>query len=78
MGLMHGSAISASVSAIDETVCLATDVSHLDRLKGKDKFAFGYVLFRTFAEILADRLRQTSEDLVKAREEISRLQGKEK
>lgn len=75
MGIIDGSVRSASVYAVDETVCLAI---HLDKQSGNDKFAFGYVLFRVFAEILAERLRLTSEELIKAREEISRLQGKEK
>jgi CRP-like cAMP-binding protein len=78
MGIIDGSARSASVYAIDETVCLATDSSYLDRLSGSDKCAFGYVLFRVLSEILANRLRITSEVLIKARQEISRLQGKEK
>lgn len=78
MGIIDGSARSASVYAINETVCLVTDASYIDRLSGNDRFAFGYVLFRVFAEILAGRLRLTTEELIRAKEEIVRLTSEEK
>ncbi len=77
MGVIDGSARSASVYAVDETVCLATDGSYLDRLTGNDRLAFGYILFRVFAEILASRLRLTSKELIEAKEEIARLKSQE-
>ena len=46
MGTIDGSPRSASVYAVNETVCLATDASHIDRLSGNDKLAFCYVLYR--------------------------------
>lgn len=67
MGVIDGSARSASAYAIDETVCLATDSSYIDKLSGNDKLAFCYILFRVFAEVLANRLRVTSEELIKAK-----------
>ena len=73
MGIIDGSPRSASVYAIDETVCLATDASYVDRLSGNDRVAFSYILYRIFSEILANRLRMTSEELIEAREEIERL-----
>ena len=60
MMVIDGSARSASAYAVDESVCLATDISYIDRLSGNDKVAFGYILYRIFAESLADRLRLTS------------------
>ena len=76
MGVIDGSARSASVRTIEKTVCLATDASYIDRLTGEDKLSFCYILFRVFTEILANRLRSTSEELVKAKEEITRLKVK--
>ena len=73
MGVIDGSARSASAYAVDKTVCLATDASYIDRLSGQDRFAFGYILFRVFAESLANRLRFTNEELIKAQEEIIRM-----
>ena len=74
---INGSPRSAWVFAIDETLCLATDSSDMDRLSGNDRIAFGYILFRVFAEILASRLRLTSQDLTGAKEEIARLRSEE-
>ena len=75
MGIIDGSPRSASVRAIDETVCLATDASYIDRLSGNDKVAFSCILYRVFSEILANRLRLTSEELIKAKEEIEKIKG---
>ena len=72
MGIIDGSPRSATVYAIDETVCLATDSSHVDRLSGNNKLAFCYILYRVFAEILASRLRLTTEELIRAREDMKR------
>jgi len=75
MGVIDGSARSASVYAVDETVCLSTDASYVDRLSGSDTVAFYCVLYHVFAEILASRLRLTSDELVRAREEIAGLKA---
>jgi len=77
MGIIDGSPRSASVCAIDETVCLATDASYIDRLSGNDRAAFSSILYRIFSQILANRLRITSEELIKAKEEIDRLKGED-
>ena len=75
MGIIDGSPRSASIYAVDETVCLATDASYIDRLSGNDKIAFSYILYRIFSEILANRLRLTNEELIKTKEENERLKG---
>lgn len=73
MGVIDGSARSASVFAVDKTVCLQTDMSTVESLYGDSKLAFRYTLFRGFAQILANRLRMTSEELLRYRDEVSRL-----
>ena len=75
MGIIDGSPRSASVYAVDETVCLATDASYIDRLSGNDRTAFSSILYMVFSQILANRLRITSEDLIKAKEEIEKYKG---
>ncbi len=75
MGIIDGSARSASVSALEKTICLATDISFIDRLTGEDRLAFTAILYQLLAEILAVRLRTTSEELVRAREEIAALKS---
>jgi len=75
MAIIDGSERSASAYAIAETVCLSIDVSYLDRLPDNEKSVFYSVLYKSFAEILAERLRLTTEELVEARKEIERLKG---
>ncbi|MBN2418016.1 MAG: cyclic nucleotide-binding domain-containing protein [Deltaproteobacteria bacterium] len=73
MGIIDASPRSASARAIDKAVCLAMDASYIDRLTGNDRYIFSSILYRVFSQILADRLRKTSEELIKAKEEIERL-----
>ena len=58
---------------IDESVCLVVDVSYMDRLKGHEKTAFTAVLFRLFAEILCNRLREMDDRILALNDENSRL-----
>lgn len=76
MGVVTGAARTASVYAKGGTLCLVTDVSKLDSLSKGDKLVFRYMLYRTFAEILANRLKVTTEELISAREEIEVLREK--
>lgn len=64
IGAIDGAARSASVVATEDTVCLATDTRQITRLSGDDRLAFGYILYRVFAETLAERLRVTTEELI--------------
>jgi CRP/FNR family transcriptional regulator, cyclic AMP receptor protein len=64
---------SASVYADNDVTCLTTDAVQIEKLSGNDRVAFSYILYRIFAEILSQRLRSTTEELVKAHEEIERL-----
>jgi CRP/FNR family cyclic AMP-dependent transcriptional regulator len=64
MGAIECAPRSASAVAQGETVCLATDIYYIEQLTGKDKLAFGYVIYRVFAGVLADRLRITTEELM--------------
>ncbi len=73
MSAIDGSVRSASAYAVDETVCLATDASCIDKISGNDKIAFCYILYRVFAESLATRLRTANEELMKLTGENARL-----
>ena len=64
MGAIECAPRSASAVALGETVCLATDIYYIEQLTGTDKLAFGYVIYRVFAGVLADRLRITTEELM--------------
>ncbi len=67
MGAIDSGRRSASAYAIQDTVCLATDIFYIEKLTGNEKIAFGYVLYRLIAEILARRLRQTTDALIRAK-----------
>ena len=73
MGIIGGTVRSASVHAIDKTVCLATDISVIDQMPKEKRSDIKYVIFRGFAEILASRLRETTDELLKCKEEVEGL-----
>ena len=64
MRFINSAPRSASAQAIANTVCLAIDAEHIEKLSGDDKIAFGYILYRIFSEILADRLRLMNQELI--------------
>jgi hypothetical protein len=49
---------------VGETVCLATDIYYIEQLSGTEKMAFGYVIYRVFSGVLAQRLRATTNELM--------------
>lgn len=64
MGAIACAPRSASAKAMGETVCLATDIYYIEQLAGTEKLAFGYVIYRVFSTVLADRLRSTTDELM--------------
>lgn len=74
IGAIDGAVRSASVMATEDTVCLATDTRQITRMSGNDRLAFGYILYRVFAETLAERLRVTTRELIKQQSRF-RLSG---
>ena len=74
MGPITGDARSASVYAADNTTCIEMNISNIDKIPDDNMVTFRYIIFRGFAEVLASRLRATTEDLMQAREEIVQLQ----
>ncbi len=71
MGAIDGARRSATVVAQKETVCMATDTRQIRRLSGYDRMAYSYILYRVFAEVLAERLRETTRELIETRERFS-------
>lgn len=62
--------LSVSVNAMDEATCLKIDISSIDGLPSENRYVFRYVIFRGFAEVLAKRLRITTEKYLAAKEEL--------
>ena len=76
MGALGGMGRTASVFADDDSACLTVDAAKFEEFTGKDKMAFGFLLYRLLAEVLSDRLNQTTERLTRAGDEILRLKAR--
>lgn len=76
LAVIDGKSRSASVEAIGPTVCLAIDVSFMNETTEPLELArFVTVLYKFFAEVIAQRLRSANEELGRAHAEIERLRG---
>ena len=70
MGIVDGSARSASVKAATGTLVLGVDGSLIDREEVANHAAFCYTIYRLFAEVLAERLRITTEENIRLRGKV--------
>lgn len=75
VGGMGSGALSVSVTALDESTCLKIDLSSVDGLPNENRYVFRYVIYRGFAEVLAKRLRITTEKFLTAKKELEKLRG---
>ncbi len=73
VGGMGSGELSVSVFALETATCLKIDISSVDGLPNENRYVFRYVIFRGFAEVLAKRLRITTEKFLAAKEELDRL-----
>jgi len=72
IGVVTGIARSASVFAAGPTTCLIVRTAQIDNLDEENRLSFKYILYRGFAEILANRLKKTTEELLEARAEAAK------
>jgi len=73
MSLADGSPRSATVRAMVETTCLTVDAAQLERPAGKVDADFQAAMYRMFAHILTQRLRLTTDDYLKVRQELEQV-----
>lgn len=73
MGNMGASDLSVSVYAHEAATCLKIDINSVDELPSENRYAFRYAIFRGFAEVLAKRLRITTEKYRNAKHELQNL-----
>lgn len=73
MGVIEGLARSATIRALEETICLTVDASFAERLRKNEKLN---LLDKIFTEVLASRLRQTSKQYASALQTICKLEKK--
>ncbi len=65
MGVVEIAPRSAAAYATEDTVCLATDFMSIKRISGKEKLSLGYLFYRIISEILVNRLKTTTDELMK-------------
>jgi CRP/FNR family cyclic AMP-dependent transcriptional regulator len=73
VGGMGSGDLSVSVYALEEATCLKIDISSVDGLPNENRWVFRYVIYRGFAEVLAKRLRITTEKFLSAKQELEKL-----
>ena len=69
MGIIDGSPRSASIVAAKECLVLGIDGSIIDRCLNDNNVVFCYTIYRIFSEVLAARLRDTTTENTKLRDE---------
>ncbi len=75
MGVIDGSQRSASIVANSKVWLLSFDASVIEDKLKSGHTNFCYIIYRIFAEVLAVRLRHTTEENIKLRNEPERLQN---
>ncbi|MEJ2155370.1 MAG: cyclic nucleotide-binding domain-containing protein [Desulfobacteraceae bacterium] len=75
VGSMGSGDLSVSVYAMDEATCLKIDISTVDGLPNENRYVFRYVIYRGFSEVLAKRLRITTEKYLAAKAELRKSKG---
>jgi len=70
MGVIDGSPRSASVWALTKTMVLGLNCADLNAQRKEYASVFQYTIFRLFAESLAERLRETNEEVLRLQAEI--------
>jgi CRP-like cAMP-binding protein len=75
MGAIDYGMRSASVYAMVDSSCLMININSVERLSDENRYAFRYVLFRGFAEALAQRLRITTDKYLQAQQELESLKA---
>ncbi|MCK5229468.1 MAG: cyclic nucleotide-binding domain-containing protein [Desulfobulbaceae bacterium] len=70
MGVVDDSPRCATIQAMTKTLVLSVDASLMQAKPQRKHLAFSYTIFRLFAEVLAERLRYTTQENVKLKKEL--------
>ncbi len=73
MSLVAPGPRSASARAVGETTCLAVDAAQLEQPEAKKDAVFQAAMYKMFAHILTQRLRLTTEEYLKVRQELEQI-----
>lgn len=75
MNAIDRSIRSASAKALKKSTCLKISANFFDHIAQSDRHTFRYLLYKGFAEALAQRLRLTTDKYIRALEQIARLKA---
>jgi CRP-like cAMP-binding protein len=73
---LGGGSRSASVFAVTKTWCLAVSTAFLKKLSPEDRSACYAVFYRLIANLLAERLRHTTEELAQTYQELELVRNR--
>ena len=74
LAMINNETRSASVYATQKSYCLAIDISSFNDLEEVDRNAIYSIIYRIFAELLARRLKETTNELARLQDELSFFQ----
>lgn len=75
MGVIDGSPRSATIQAVKPSMLLGIDASIVDRQVKTGHLAFCYTIYRLFAEVLAARLRITTQENIALNKKLQQLEA---
>lgn len=73
MGMLDARPRSATVTSLQQTTCLVLDAARLEELRDAGRDSFHAAIYRMFAQILAYRLRVTTEQYLTVKKELAEL-----
>lgn len=73
MGFMESDASCATVTALQKTLVLRLDSAIVGKNPDTKELALGYTIYRLFCEVLADRLRATTEENSRLQKQLEAL-----
>lgn len=76
MSLVSEDYRSASVYALEKVVCLTIETDYIEQMSNNEKITFCYILYKSLAQILSTRLKETDKSLAEAKAEIKSLREK--
>lgn len=72
-GFIEGGADAPKVTALQKTLVLRLDSAVIGKNPDAKELALGYTIYRLFCEVLADRLRVTTEENVRLQSQLDSL-----
>jgi CRP/FNR family transcriptional regulator, cyclic AMP receptor protein len=73
MGAIDASPRSASIVAVTASSLLSVDLAYLDQKLKNGELGMCYLIYRLFSEVLAERVRETTEENVRLLKAIAKL-----